>query len=295
MWNKLCLILLIGGLTCSLSAQTSRYGRRNRNRNRTQNTAVQQQTADKKSESKSSAKKKDVPKTPAAPEKKFDPSKPILTQKQIDSVMNDVIRQKLLECKLRTKLPGNKGDDEEAAPETPETVETPEAGTKTEDGEKPESGKKPEKNVFISRLDFAILMTEYKSLISHFELIEVTRIRPEWYQQYQTELNKFGPLVNAMTIAVRTRSAERYAAAVQKFKEHQEACLKFLKGKPPRISKDQYEALVLKNTKIRQQNHLKMLQEKRQAELKRREELLKQRTRPKNQSGKTAQPPAGKK
>lgn len=282
MWNKLCLIFLIGGLACSLSAQSSRSSRRNRNRNRTQTTSVEQKQTDKKAGAKTSAKKKDVPQTakPPVPDKKIDLSKPALTQNQVDSVMNDVIRKKLLECKLREKLPGHK-DDEEDVPENSET---------------PEDGKKKEKYAyaFVSRLDFAILMSEYKSLLDNFELIEVTRIRPEWYQQYQAELSKFGTLVNAMTIALRTRSAERYAAAVQKFKEHQTACLKFLKEKPPRISKDQYDALVLKNTKIRQQNYLKMLQEKRQAELKRREALLKQKTQPKNQSSQKPASGAGK-
>ena len=273
MWNKICLIFLIGGLACSLSAQSSRYGRRNRNWNRTRNTSVQQQTADKKSENRTSAKKKDVPKTarPPAPEKKFDPAKPQLTEADVRQVMDETIRKRLLECEIRPKLPGHKNDGEDSAgnSETPEENETP------EDGRKPENGKKTEKYVFLSRLDFAILMSEYQSLLDNFELIEVTRIRPEWYQQYQAELRKFGPVVNKMTIAVRTRSADRYAAAVERFQKQQEECLKFLKGKKPRISKEQYEALVQKNTKIRQQNYEKRIREERAAENRRKEELRK--------------------
>ena len=145
---------------------------------------------------------------------------------------------------------------------------------------------KPEKNVFISRLDFSILISQYMSLMKDFELTEVSHIPMDWYQRYEAELRKFGSLVNEMTIALRTRSNGRYVAAVQKFKEQQKACLKFLKAKPPRISKEQYEALVLKNTKIRQQNYLKRLQEERAAAMKRRQEQLKQlqlKNQPKNQ------------
>lgn len=275
MWNKLCLIFVIVGLAWSLSAQSYRSRRRSRTRSRntttTQEVSTQQKPTEQQSKKETSPTKKNTKTASSKQQKspygrKFDPAKPQLTEAEIQSIMDKTIRKKILECKFRTKLPGNKDDDEVAAQENSETPE---------DGKQPESGKKKEKYAFISRLDFAILMSQYKSLLDNFELIEVTRIRPEWYQQYQAELRKFGPIVNEMTIAIRTRSNERYVAAVQKFKDHQEACLKFLKEKPPQISKAQYEALVLKNTKIRKQNYLKMLQEKRQAEIKRQQEQLK--------------------
>lgn len=287
MWNKIFLIFFVGTLTFSLSAQQYRNYRRNRGR---QTTTISQQ-------------KKTAEKTPAQPtaEKqsttagsarsgrnaKFDPTKPVLTQAQIDNVMNGQIRKKLLEARISAKLPGRENDDDAS-----EDEEKPEA-----DGKKDAEEKKG-KTTFISRLDFAILLSQYNSLIANFELTEVSGIRPEWYQQYQTELRKFGPIINEMTIAIRAQTGARYAAAVQKFKDHQKACLKFLKEKPPRITKEEYQALLLKNTKIRRQNYLKMLQEKREAAMKRRQEELKQlqqKNQQKNQGQKKDQKTANKK
>ena len=267
MWNKLLLILFAGMLSFSLSAQQYRRYRSRRGRDRsTQTTTVQQtkteEKTEKKTEKKTAAQQKSrasTRKSSSSAKGKFDPRKPVLTQSFIDSVMNGQIRQKLLECKIPAKLPGSKDDDEN-----------------TEDGEKTEDSGKPEKTVFISRLDFSILLSQYKSLTADFELTEVSRIPLEWYQKYEAELRKFGLIVNELTIALRIRSNGRYAAAVQKFKAHQKACLNFLKQKPPRISKEQYEALVLKNSKIRLQNYLKQQEEKRRAALQRQKDQLKQ-------------------
>ena len=256
MWNKFIVILLVGLLAFSLSAQQYRNYRRNRGRSGQPATVQQKKTAKKTSAQTVAS---TTEKTPAA-KNKFDPKKPLLTQKQIDSGMNE-IRQRLLECKIRDKMADRKDGDEEEPPE---------------DEEKKEDAKKSKKDTFISRLDLSIMLSRYKSLIDNFELTEVSRIRPEWYQKFRTELDNFGPIINEMTIAMRTESNGRYVAAVKKFKAQQEACLKFLKEKPPRISKEQYEALVLKNTKIRQQNYLKKLKEEREAAMKRRQEMLKQ-------------------
>ena len=296
MWNKIFSILLIATLAFSLSAQQSRRSRSRRDRSRTtQPAAVQSKQTPEKSSAQRDAKKQSVPSSPArtpAPggDPKFDPKKTTLTQNQIDTVLNGQIRKKLLECKIPMKLHGHKDEEENA----PENNETPEDGRKPEDGKKNDGGGKSEQFAFVSRLDFAIMMSQYKSLISNFELIEVSCIRPEWYQQYEAELRKFGPLINEMTIALRIQSHERYAACAKKFKTHQTACLKFLKGKPPRIGRDQYDALVLKNSKIRYQNYLKRLQAEREAAMKRRQEMLKQQNQQKLQSGKPAQAPAAK-
>lgn len=273
------MVLIVGSLTFSLSAQQYRRNRRNRGRGG-QTTTVQQKKPEEKPQAKPASGKSERTSSPG--DTKFDPKKPSLTQNQIDDVMNNQIREKILECKIPAKLPGSKDDVED----------TPEDEDKKPDGnQKTDEGKK-RKTTFISRLDFVILMSRYKSLIDNFELIEVSRICPEWYQQYQTELRKFGPLINEMTISIRARSNDRYAAGVEKFKAQQEACLKFLKGKPPRISREQYEALLLHNTKIRRQNYLKRLQEERAAAMQRRQEMLKQKSQPKNppqnKDGKTA-------
>ena len=279
MWNKFLLILFVGALTFSLSGQQYRRTRRTRGRD-VQTTTVQQKKTEEKKSAKPAA---GTPSRKSAAEKvKFDPAKPDLTQSQIDYVMNSQIRKRLLEYKISEKLPGSANDNEDA----------PGNGEKPEDGEKkPETGGKPEKFTFISRLDFAILMSRYKTLLSNFELIEVSRIRPEWYQRFQTELDKFAPIINEMTIALRAGSNERYADCVKKFKAHQKACLDFLKEKPPRISREQYDALVLKNSKIRLQNYLKRLKEEREAAIKRREEMLKQQTQPQKQPSKNESKP----
>lgn len=278
MWNKLLLILLLGTAAFSLSAQQYRRYRSRRGRDRsTQTTTVQQtKTEEKKSEKKTASQQKSrTPerKSSASAAGKFDPRKPVLTQSFIDSVMNGQIRQKLLECKIPAKLPGRKEADED----------------ESNDEENKEGGGKPEKFVFMSRLDFSILLSQYKSLMADFELTEVSHIPLDWYRKYDAELRKFGLLVKDMTIAIRTRSDRRYAIAAQQFKAHQQECLKFLKKKPPRISKEQYEALVLKNSKLRLQNYLKQQQEKRQAELLRQKEQLKQLQQKNQQNKKPAQ------
>ena len=285
MWNKLLLILFVGTFAFSLSAQQYRRYRSRRGRDRsTQTTTVQQtkteEKTEKKTEKKASAQQTSqtsARKSSSYATRKFDPRKPALTQSYIDSVMDGQIRQNLLECKILAKLPGSKTVDDD----------------NDEDEEKPSADAKPEKTVFISRLDFAIQMSRYSSLMANFELTEVTGIPLNWYQQYRTELNKFGPIINEMTIAVRARSAGRYAVAVQKFKAQQKACLKFLKEPKPKISKEQNEALVLKNSKIRLQNYLKLQEEKRRAALQRQQERLKQ-LQQKNQQNKKPAQGAGK-
>ena len=266
MWNKFLLILAVVSLTVSLSAQQYRRYRSRRGRDRsTQTTTVQQTKTETKTEKKTSSTQKATQKGRTSSRKssasasKFDPKKPFLTQNHIDSVLEGQIGKKLLESKIAAKLAGHKNDDDNNA----------------EGEEKEGNDEKPGKTVFISRLDFASMMSEYNSLMANFELIEVTRIPMAWYQQYQTELRKFGSIINEMTIAIRTRSNQRYTAAVQKFKAQQKACLKFLKEPKPKISKEQYEALVLKNSKIRLQKYLKQQEEKRQAALQRQQEQLK--------------------
>ena len=101
------------------------------------------------------------------------------------------------------------------------------------------------------------------------------------HEKYYEELEKFKPVAFEMYVAMRKLSDSRFASAVEAFKKRQEACLNFLKEKPPRISSEQLAALRKKNTRIRQQNYLKQLQEKRQLEIKRREEMLKQKNQKK--------------
>ena len=243
MSNKLFLIILIGLLSFSLHAQKYRY-RRNRQTSR-QEQSGKNQKKDAPIPTPGSPAAKPAPAQNSAPPAASKFQKPALTRNFINYVMDNLIKKQLLERKIPTKLPGFDDSEEEVA----------------EDGEKPEEGKKPDKKTLISRLDFSILMSQYQSLIDNFELTEVTYIRHAWYLQFQTELRKFGPIINEMTIAVRTRSKERYAVGMNRFKAHQKACLDFLKGKPPRISQEEHEALVLKNTRIRRQNYLKQIQE----------------------------------
>ncbi|MBO4648613.1 MAG: hypothetical protein IKX19_05480 [Clostridia bacterium] len=275
MWNKIIALTVLSiFLTGSLSAQ--HYSRRTRGRIVT--TRPQEKNTQKKSDetqTRRSAQDKKKKTDPTDPSSKFDPQKPVLTQSQIDSVMNDQLRQRLLELKIPAKLPGYQGDDED-------------------DEEEAKEDDKQEKGTLISRLDLAILLSHYSSLIGNFELSEVSHIKPEWYLQYQTELRKFAPIINEITIAVRSQSRERYNAAVKKFKAHQEECLKFLKQKPPRLTREQHQMLVTKNSKIRLENYLKQLQAERAAEQKRRQEMLKQQQQ-KNQPKKPVnQTPARK-
>ena len=299
MSNKLILILLVGLLTLSLNAQKYRYDRRRYR----QTTAQQQQASQKDQKKEKTAKSQTGPaQNPAGPaktsqDKKSGKSevltfaKPSLTQNHVNYVLNTNIKKQLLERKIPAKLPKRKAGEEDDS----------EDGEASEDGEKKDSGKKKEKVTFISRLDFAILMSEYSSLIDNFELTEVSLIRLEWYQKLQAELRKFGPIINEMTIALRNQSSERYAVSAAKFKAHQKTCLDFMKEKPPKISKEQYEALVLKNTKIRRQNYQAQLQREREAAAQRRLELLKQQQQQQEQQKqqqqnqqKPAAPAAGK-
>ena len=267
MWNKkLFSLVLVLLLTGTLSAQY--YNSNTKKQRQRSGTVKVQQSAKPQKTSEKSEKKSN-----ASAQEKFNPQKPDLTQSQIDSVMNGQIRKKLLELKIPTKLPGSKEEDDDDTPKDEE---------------------KQEKGSLISRLDFAIVMSHYASLIANFELSEVSGIRPEWYQQYQTELRKFGPIINDMTISIRFRSKERYGVCVKKFKEHQEACLKFLKEKPPRISREQYQALVVRNSKIRLQNYQKRLQAEREAAIKRRQEMLKQQQQKNQPKKQVNQTPAGK-
>ena len=262
MWNKIiALTVLSVFLTVPLSAQN--YNRRNRGRivtTRQQEKTTQKKTTETTTKKTAQDKKKKA--DPVSPASKFDPQKPVLTQSQIDGVMNDQIRQRLLEIKVPAKLPGFEEDAEDDDEE-----EDKKADKKEED--------KQEKGTLISRLDLAIVLAHYSSLLGNFELCEVSNIRPEWYLQYQAELRKFGPIINEMTIAVRAQSKERYSAGVKKFKAHQEECLKFLKQKPPRLTREQHQALAEKNSKIRLENYLKQLKAEREAAAKRRQELLK--------------------
>ena len=273
MSNKLILILLAGLLTFSLDAQSYRSRRRNRQTSRqSQTTTSAKEQKDDASAKKrtSSTEKKQSSKKNAQSVSRF--NKPTLTLDQVNAVLDTGLKKRLLECKISAKMPGRKKTYEDAS----EDEEDSEADGKPEAAGKMKEDEKKTKTTFISRLDFASMMSDYNSLMANFELIEVTRIPMSWYQRYQTELRKFGSLVNEMTLAVRVRSDGRYAAAVQKFKAHQKVCLNFLKQKPPRLSKDQYEALVQKNTQIRRRNYLKQQEEKRQAELKRQQEQRKQ-------------------
>ena len=248
MSNKIVLLFLIGGLSCTLSAQTYRYNRRNRTRTGTQNVSVQQSApAEKKQEPESKAKNTPAKNAPATAEaaRRFDPTKPVLTQEDVKKILNENIRKKVLERKIPDQL-------KEC------TIEQ-----------------------FFSQSECSKMLSEYQQLMKNFELTEVTRIQPEWYKKYYEELEKFKPVAFEMYVAMRKLSNSRFAAAVRAFEKQQEACLNFLKEKPPRISSEQLTDLRKRNTRIRQQNYLKRLQEKRQAEIKRRQELLKQKNQKK--------------
>ena len=301
MSNKLLLILLSGLLVCPAFAQKTRYRPRTRRPTTAQQqTPQKEQKKEQKKENASSVQNPAGPaRKPAAPTgKKSGKSelltfqKPALTLNYVNYVLKTKIKDQLLERKIPAKLPKRRAGEEE----------DPEDGENPEDGEKKDGGRKKEKVTFISRLDFAILMSEYSSLIDNFELTEVSLIRLEWYQKLQAELRKFGPIINEMTIGLRTQSHERYAVGMAKFKAHQKACLDFMKEKPPKISKEQYEALVLKNTRIRRQNYQAQLQREREAAAQRRQEQLKQQQEQKQQEQqnqqqnqpKPAAPAAGK-
>lgn len=252
MSNKLILILLTGLLTLALDAQSYRASRRSRSRRGTQNIAIQQPVEEKQPEKAAAAAKNNTAAKPSNQPagKKYDPSKPKLTEDAVKKILDENIRKKVLERKIPKRLNDCKSEE------------------------------------FFSQSECSNMLSEYKNLADNFELTEVTRIKPEWYKRYGAELEKFKPIAFEMYVAMRKLSDPLFDAAVTKFQKQQEACLKFLKEKPPRITKDEYQALWQKNTKIRRQNYLKMLQEKREAAMKRRQEQLKQlqlKNQPKNQ------------
>lgn len=266
MSNKIFSFCLIFGLFCSLSAQSYRASYRNRTRRGTQNVSVQQQkekTQPKKEDKKQSSKKET--KRSNAGLTRFDPRKPDLTEAKVKSILEETIRKKLLEKEIASTI------------------------------------RETTKDNYFSQSECSSLLSAYNSLQNHFELIEVTRIKPEWYKRYGMELEKFRQVADAMYFALRRYSETEFEDAVEKFKAQQEACLKFLKEKPPRISSGEYQALFKKNTQIRQQNYLKKLKEEREAAMKRRQEMLKQlqqKNQPKNQvkmQGQTTAPRAEKK
>lgn len=243
MWNKHVLILLACLPALSLPAQNYRYGRRTRARRgtETQNVSVQQQKET------SQAKKEVKNPSPAAETKRsngassrFDPRKPGLTEAIVKRVLEERIRKKLLE--------------KEVAPTIKETT----------------------RENYFSQSECRTILWDYKILQNNFELSEVTRIKPEWYKQYGEELEKFSKIADAMYFALRKSSETDFENAVDQFRKQQEACLKFLKGKQPRLSNGEYQNLLKKNTKIRQQKYLKRLQSERDAAAKRRQEMIKQ-------------------
>jgi len=254
MWNKILLFCLICGLSCSLTAQNYRAGRRSRSRRGTQNVSVQVPAAEKPEKPAAAAKNNEAAKSKNQPAgKKYDPSKPKLTVEAVKKILDENIRKKVLERKIPKRLKDCKSEE------------------------------------FFSQSECSNMLSEYKNLADNFELTEVTWVKPDWYKRYGAELEKFKPIAFEMYVAMRKLSDPLFESAVAKFQKQQEACLKFLKERPPRITKQEYQALLLKNTKIRRQNYLKMLQEKRQAEIKRRQAQLKQLQQKNQQNQKPAQ------
>lgn len=254
MLNKIILFCLICGLTCSLTAQSYRASRRNRSRRGTQNVSVQVPAAEKQEKPAAATKNHAVAKNQnQLTGKKFDPSKPKLTEETVKKILDENIRKKVLERKIPNRLKECKSED------------------------------------FFSRAECSNMLSDFKKLTDNFELTEVTRIKPDWYKRYGAELEKFKPIAFEMYVAMWKLSDPMFESAIAKFQKQQEACLNFLKEKPPRITKQEYQALLLKNTKIRQQNYLKMLQEKREAAMKRRQEQLKQLQQKNQQNQKPAQ------
>lgn len=288
MSTKFLLIVLSGLLVCPVFAQKMRYRPRSRKPTTTQQQSqTTTSTTTQKTDEKKTAEQKTAPAvparttTPSAPSTaglgRFDPKKPGLTQKYVDYVMDDVIRKELLERKFPAKLPTYKKTDEEE-----------------EDAEQAKD-KKPEKFRILSQIDYMILLNRFRSLTKHFELTEVTNIRPVWFERYLAELSKFDPIVYQLNRAVQERSNERYIRAVQLFKNQQDVCLRMLKEKKPGLTAEERAALQKKNMQLRIDNRRKQRQaelQRRQAELKRRqEEQLKQQ---KQQQQKPAAPAAGK-
>ena len=258
MSNKLILILLAGLLALSLDAQSFR------SRRRTRQTSRQSQTTTAKEQSQETVSKKQARQaTKKTTEKSSSQSgtsrfkKPGLTRNYINYVLDNEIKKQLLERKIAPRLP--------------------KTNTKQEDDEDSETQvkEKEEKFRFFSQIDLTIHMASYRNLLKHFELTEVSMIPLSWYKQLEGELDKFMPVIGEMSLAIQDSSDSRYQAAAAKFKAHQAACLKFLKEPKPKISKEQYEDLVKKNTQIRLEKYRKQQAEKRRAALQRQQEQFK--------------------
>ena len=275
MSNKILLFCLVCGLTCSLAAQSYRANRRSRTRKGTQNVSVQQQSINTKdSDIKKSTSEGKVPASgkDTSPSGKLDFKKADLTLTAVKNV-EEQLKKKLLERKIPSKLSSSASN----------TVD--EAGENQENEKKAAS----EKFTFFSVIDYSIQTAPFSMLIKNFELTEVSWVPQSWYQDYLKELDKFKPIITEMRLAIQTHSDSKYRAAADKFKKHQEACLKLLKQKRPRISTIAHDSLVLQNTKIRRQNYLKLQQKKREAAMKRRQEQLKQLQQKNQQNQKPAQ------
>jgi|GEM_PF-3393299 len=244
MWNKYFLILLAGMLSFSLSAQSSRYGRRYRNRRATETQNVSPQPQKKTSDqaavkntsktSKTNSRRKTRDLSP-----KFDPSKPGLSEAIVKKLLEEKIRKNLLEKEVASTI------------------------------------KETTKENFFSRAECNSILWQYRNLLNNFELVEVTKIKLEWYKRYGEELQKFKKIADDMYFALRRHSDEDFANAVENFRKQQQVCLGFLKGKQPKLSNEAYQSLIQKNSKIRQQNYLKRQREEREAAAKRRKEMLK--------------------
>ena len=243
-------MVLIGLLaSLSLNAQSSRYGRRrnsqqNMKQKNTRQTSQQQKTETQQRLQKTSdlkeEKKVNTKQKDRDLSRRFDPRKPVLTESAVKKILEDRIQKGLLERELAPDIKSS-------------TTET-----------------------FLSQSECSSILSEYKNLVNNFELVEVTRIKPEWYKQYGVELEKFQKIADSIYFAIRRSSDEQYEDALLKFQKQKETCFRFLKEPQPKISKDQYSALVLKNTKIRQQNYVKRLQQEREAAAKRRQEYIRQ-------------------
>ncbi len=171
--------------------------------------------------------------TTSGPPTRFDPKKPILTMKAVKKLLDVDIQKNLLEKKLPEEL-----------------------------------SKVKERSEIPSRSDFYSLYSKYTALVNNPELVEVTRVHPNWYKAYGEKLNKFTPVVEKLEYALNCRSANQYFLALQDFKKLQEECLLFLKEPMPKITKEQYATLHKANTKQRALNHENLMNTLRAAELK---------------------------
>ena len=171
------------------------------------------------------------------------------------------LRKQLLERKISSLMPRLDDHKENTA----------------EDNQVKGEERKKEESRPISQIDYRIYTTKFRLLLDHFELEEATGIQRNWYKRYLAELDKFEPIINQMYSGLQRGDQDTYRSAVRMFERHQKACLKFMETSGKfKLSKEQLAALKEQNAKIRRQKYLKMLQDKRQAELKRQQEQLKQ-------------------